>query len=78
MITLEQTVEALKTRIAGIVESSRPLLNSGAAGTEPGQPWYVKEAGRFKDDPIFDEIVRLGREYRQSLPLDEGIEEDEA
>lgn len=29
--------------------------------------WYAEIAGSFRDDPVFDEIVRLGREYRQSL-----------
>jgi hypothetical protein len=27
----------------------------------------VQDAGRFANDPIFDEMVRLGREYRESL-----------
>jgi hypothetical protein len=31
------------------------------------EPWYIKHAGHFANDPAFDEIVRLGREYRQSL-----------
>jgi hypothetical protein len=29
--------------------------------------WWVEDAGRFADDPIFDEIVRLGQAYRRSL-----------
>jgi hypothetical protein len=35
-------------------------------------PWWERVAGRFENDPTFDEIVRLGREYRESLrPEDE-------
>ena len=30
------------------------------------QPWYLKHAGRFADDPEFQEIVRLGSKIRQS------------
>ncbi len=30
------------------------------------KPWYLKHAGRFSDDPEFQEIVRLGREIRES------------
>ena len=29
--------------------------------------WVLAHAGRFADDPGFDEVVRLGREYRESL-----------
>lgn len=28
--------------------------------------WYEKIAGTFADDPIYDEAMRLGREYRES------------
>jgi hypothetical protein len=36
---------------------------------EPAQQrhWWQDDAGRFADDPVFDEFVRLGREYRESL-----------
>ena len=36
----------------------------GAAGQ---RRWWRAGAGRFAKDPVFDEIVRLGREYRESL-----------
>jgi len=29
--------------------------------------WYLENAGQFKDDPVFDEIVQRGRAYRESL-----------
>jgi hypothetical protein len=31
--------------------------------------WYISRAGQFKDDPAYDEIVRRGRSYRNSLRL---------
>ena len=27
-------------------------------------PWWKKIAGTFADDPMYDEAMRLGREYR--------------
>ena len=27
-------------------------------------PWHRQALGQFKDDPVFDEIVRLGKEFR--------------
>lgn len=50
--TLEQTVEQLKSS-----------THQGAASRR----WWVEDAGRFADDPLFDEIVRRGETYRQSL-----------
>jgi hypothetical protein len=52
-----------------IVESLQTKVN-GAAGVG-GNPvhWWTEEggAGRFANDPGFEEMVRLGREYRESL-----------
>jgi hypothetical protein len=28
--------------------------------------WWVNDAGRFANDPIFEEIVRRGKAYRES------------
>jgi hypothetical protein len=33
----------------------------------PSRKWWVDSAGRFANDPVFDEIVRLGQQYRRSL-----------
>lgn len=45
---LEADVRDLKARLLGVPES----------------PWYRQILGTFADDPVFDEIVRLGRELR--------------
>jgi hypothetical protein len=34
---------------------------------DPYRPWWREDAGRFANDPEFEEIVRPGREYRRSL-----------
>jgi len=31
------------------------------------QPWWERPAGRFKDDPLFDELIAAGQAYRRSL-----------
>ena len=31
------------------------------------QPWWKQIVGTFEDDPIYDEAMKLGRHYRQSL-----------
>jgi hypothetical protein len=57
---LERRVRALETEV----------LELKAAAVIPNKAdpkWVLAHAGRFKDDPGFDEIVRLGREYREAL-----------
>jgi hypothetical protein len=52
LLALEQTVEKLQKQVDK---------------NDPDVPWWLKNAGMFANDPVFDEIVRLGREYRESL-----------
>ena len=59
---LTKRVDELEKQLA---EVQKKMANSSAA-----QPWWMTGAGRFKNDPVFDEIVRLGREYRESLHPD--------
>lgn len=59
-IDLEARVAALEpevSRLKGLVEKS----------AEPDDSWVSKIAGTFANDPIFEEAMRLGREYRESL-----------
>lgn len=60
LLELEKRVAALEQAVAEIQRKSKP---------EPGKQvaWWHTHAGRFADDPVFDEIVRLGAEYRNSL-----------
>ncbi len=59
--TLEERVTALENEL-GQMKQQR-------AGTEPpaGKPWWERIRGTFKDDPAYEEAMRLGREYRESL-----------
>jgi hypothetical protein len=34
--------------------------------TPDEEPWYLKHAGKFRDDPDFQDIIRLGREIRDA------------
>ena len=29
--------------------------------------WYINQAGKFANDPLFDELVRLGQEARRKI-----------
>ena len=54
---IEQRIATLERKVEQLVERHEPRPRR----------WWVDDAGRFKDDPVFDEIVRLGRQYRDSL-----------
>lgn len=57
--------ETIEARLAKV---ERELAILKARTRENGTPenWIEKITGSFQDDPDFDEIVRLGKEFRQS------------
>src|SRR5438876_4365036 len=62
--TLEQRVEDLEKKVAELsAEASRPTRKKD----------WRRTIGIFKDDPDFEEAVRLGREYRQQQTYEKEI-----
>jgi hypothetical protein len=59
------TVAELTRRVEALEESVRELREELSGRGRPR--WWRTGAGRFARDPVFEEIVRLGREYRESL-----------
>ncbi len=59
---LAKRVEALEKA----VDELRARAN-GTAVPDPHRRWWEEGPAPFKDDPVWEEIVRLGREYRESL-----------
>lgn len=57
--TIEQRIEALEEEVRQL----RAAVKKG----EREQPWWERVGGMFKDDPLFDEIVKAGQKYRRSL-----------
>ena len=62
--TLEKRVEELEKKVAEL--SGKPNLS-----VRKKDPW--RTFGIFKDDPDFQEAVRLGREYREQQTYDKEI-----
>ena len=58
--TIEERMTELEQKVASLLE--------GTAETPKPDSWLDKWFGAFKDDPYFDEAVRLGAEYRSSQP----------
>jgi len=62
--TLEKRVEELEKKFA-------ELTAQPAAPTRQRDPW--RTFGIFRDDPDFEEAVRLGREYREQQTYEKEI-----
>ena len=58
-LKLEDRVSALESEIA--------VLKLKAVAPAVKGSWIDKISGAFANDPIYDEAMRLGREYRESL-----------
>ncbi len=57
---LEKRLEVVERE----VEELKRLLSKDKVEKEP---WYIRNAGMFANDPVFDEIVERGKQYRESL-----------
>jgi len=65
-MNMSETIEA---RLAKV---ERELAVLKAKLPRDKSNWIAEITGSFKDDPDFDEIVRLGKEFRQAdRPKDE-------
>jgi hypothetical protein len=67
---MDEDLQLLKDRVAKLEQDVGELKSRSVL--QPDQPWWARIAGRFENDAAFDEIVRLGREYRESqVPEDD-------
>ncbi|MCL4207347.1 MAG: hypothetical protein KJ000_33105 [Pirellulaceae bacterium] len=63
------TPAQLEKRVA-VLEAELAKLKSKVEGYDASKPWWEKIAGTFQDDPIYEEAMKLGRQYRQSQKPD--------
>jgi hypothetical protein len=59
-VNLEDRVTALEVEMARLKAKLDKQLS-------PKVPWWEKIVGTFANDPLYEEAMRLGREYRESL-----------
>jgi hypothetical protein len=57
---LERRVTALEGEVARLKQHLSPAPQAQL-------PWWERIYGAFENDPAYDEAMRLGREYRESL-----------
>lgn len=56
--TIEQRLENVERKLAKLKGEMKTLI--------PRPNWISDICGTFKDDPEFDELLRLGREFREA------------
>jgi hypothetical protein len=57
----------LEKRLQAVEEAVRRLQSQLEGTEDPRTMWWREQVGRFKDDPEFEEILRFGKQYRESL-----------
>ena len=61
------SLEALEERMTALEMEVKQLKQQFNPDAADKTPWWEKIRGQFKDDPVYEEAMRLGREYRESL-----------
>lgn len=64
-MTSQAVNPSVEERLAAL-EAAVNELREEAGKNQPKGNWLEQITGSFKDDPVFDEILRYGREFRQS------------
>lgn len=65
--SLEERVAALEAEMERLKQQLEP---------EAKKPWWEERIGAFANDPMYDEAMRLGREYPESLRQPETEDEE--
>ena len=66
----------IETRISVLEKELSLLKNKFEKIEKKEEPWWKQIAGTFADDPIYDEAMRLGREYRLAQREDYDSDEE--
>jgi hypothetical protein len=67
--TVEERLTAVEAEVARL--KARLLQEA-----EQPVPWWEEISGVFKDDPLFEEAVRYGREWREAQRMQDDEETD--
>ncbi|MBH8555465.1 hypothetical protein I8751_24590 [Nostocaceae cyanobacterium CENA357] len=63
---LEEQSQQLEARVATLETELVQMKKMLSGFLQNQNPWWLKVAGSFENDPTFDEAVRLGQEWRKS------------
>lgn len=69
-VAIEERLTALEAEVQRLKQQQIVTVS------QTDVPWWKRIVGVYKDDPEFLEAMRLGREYRESLRLQDDQEID--
>jgi hypothetical protein len=61
------TQAEIEQRLLALEAEIQSLKKQQGTPNKADPKWVLAHAGRFANDPGFDEVIRLGRQYRKSL-----------
>jgi hypothetical protein len=68
----------LEERVAALEAEVEQLKRERTASPSGEEPWWKRIVGVFQEDPEFEEAMRLGREYRESLrPSSDAVDDEQ-
>ena len=59
----------IEKRVA-VLEKELATLRRKVEGADASKPWWERIAGTFENDPVYQQAMKLGRKYRESLRPD--------
>jgi len=59
-------VASIENRVAALEGEVARFKQQVSAVTKPSGPWWEEIRGAFENDPIYEDAMRRGREYRES------------
>ena len=65
---MPSTATQLDCRVTLLERQLRKMRSELQVARQASQePWWKRLAGKFKNDPLFDETIKAGKAYRRSL-----------
>jgi hypothetical protein len=65
---MSSTAEKLARRVTVLERELRRMRSElKAARQAPREPWWKRLAGKFKNDPLFDQTIEAGKAYRRPI-----------
>ena len=61
------SLKSLEERVSALEDEVVRLKKQTNGSSDPALPWWEKIYGKYANDPAYEEAMRLGREYRESL-----------
>ncbi len=63
---IEDQSPHLESRVATLEAELAQMKQMLSVLVQKKDPWWLKVAGSFENDPTFDKAIRLGQEWRKS------------